>query len=58
MADLVLMQLGEAVHKRPNILYVYICPNMMVQVWGRLLFKVTDLVVYGPPGAHYGLSMR
>ena len=54
MIDLVLRQLGEAVHKRTNRLHVFIFPNLMVLVWGRLIFKIADLVVYGPPGGRGG----
>ena len=51
--DLLLSQLGEAVHKRANRLHVFICTKLMMPVWGRLLFKMADLVVYGPPEAKF-----
>ena len=50
MADLVLRQLGEAVHKLPNILHVFIFPKLMIPVRERLLFNMADLVVYVPLG--------
>ena len=50
MSDLVLRQLWEAVHKRTNSLHVFICPKFMIPMYGRLLFKMDDLVVYVPPG--------
>ena len=50
--SLVLRQLGEAMHKRPNILHV-IYPKLMMLLWGWLLFKMSDLVVYGPQGATF-----
>ena len=43
-------KLGEAVQKCPNIFHDFIFPKLMVPVWGRLLFKMADLVVYVPPG--------
>ena len=50
MANLVLRQLGKAVHKPPNILCVFICPKLMIPVWERRLFNMADLVVYVPLG--------
>ena len=50
MSDLVLRQLWEAVHKHTNSLHVFICPRLMMPVWGRLMLKMVDLVVYVPPG--------
>ena len=37
-------------YKWTNRLHVFICPKLMITVWGRLLFKMADLVVYGPLG--------
>ena len=50
MVDLVLGGLGEDVQKRPNSLHGLICPKLMMPVWVRLVLKMADLVVYGPPG--------
>ena len=50
MAELVLSKLGEAVHKQPNSLHVFICTKLMIPVWVSLLLKMTDLVIYGPLG--------
>ena len=55
MAELALRQLWEAVQKWPNSLHVFICLKLMVTVWGRLLFKMSDLVVYSPPGGNFWL---
>ena len=52
--DFVLRQLGEAVHKRSNILHVLIFSKLMMPVCGRILFKKADLVVYGPSGGIFG----
>ena len=54
VTDLVLTQLGGAVHKRPNNFPVFICTKLMMPVWKRLLFKMADLVVYGLPGGDFG----
>ena len=51
VVDLVLRQLGESVHKFPNILNVFIFTKLMIPVLGIMLFKRADLAVYGPPGA-------
>ena len=40
-------------HKRPNSLNSFICPKLMMPVWGSILFKMAELVVYGPPGAKF-----
>ena len=56
VADLVSRQLEEDVHKRPNSLHVFICHKLMMMVWGRLLFKMVDFVVYGPPGRNFWSS--
>ena len=53
VVDLVSSQLGEAVKKCPNSLHVFIFPKLMIPVWGRRLFKMDDLVVYGLPGATF-----
>ena len=50
VAYLLLRESGDYVHKQPNILHVFICTKTMMMVWVGLLFKVADLVVYGPPG--------
>ena len=50
VAYLVLRQLGESVQKRPNSLYVFICPKLTMLVWGGLMFNMADLVLYVPPG--------
>ena len=57
VVDLVLIQLGEAVQKRPNSLHVFICTKLMIPLWGRLMFKMADLVVYGPPGGGGGVAI-
>ena len=49
VVDLVLRLLGYSVHKRPNSLHVFICLKLMIPVWVRLLFKMANLAVYGPP---------
>ena len=56
MVDLVLSKLGEDVHKQPNSLHVFICPKLMILMWERLMFKMDDLVLYGPSGAKFWLS--
>ena len=56
VADLVLRQLGEAVHKRTNSLHVFICLKLTMLVWVRLLLKMADLVEYGPPGEKFWSS--
>ena len=43
-----LRKLGEAEHKRPNGLHVFIFPKLMIPVRERLLFNMADLVVYVP----------
>ena len=50
VAYLVLRKLEEAVNKWPKILHECICTNLMMPVWGRLLFKLSELVVYIPSG--------
>ena len=50
VTGLVLRKIGEAGHKQPNRLYVFISHKLMMKVWGRLLIKMADLVVYVPPG--------
>ena len=54
VSDLVLRQLGEAVHKSPNVLNVFICPKLMMPVWGGFLLEMYDLVVYSPLGGGGG----
>ena len=51
VADLVLRKLGEAVQKYTNSLDVFILTKLMMPVRGKMMFKMADLVVYGPPGA-------
>ena len=51
VADLVLRQLGEDVHKRPMRFHVLVCPKLIIPVWGRLLFNVADFLVYVPLGS-------
>ena len=53
MAELVLRKLGEAVHKQPNSLHLFICPKLMMSVWGNMLFKMAELVAYVPPGDNF-----
>ena len=48
-----LRKIGEAVRKWPNGLHVFIFPKIMIPMWGRLLFKVDDLVVYDSPGGKF-----
>ena len=55
MADLLLRQLGEAMYKQPNILHVLIFLKLIMPVWGRLLFNIAGLVVYGAPAANFWL---
>ena len=50
VADLVLRQLGEAVHKQLNSLRVFISPKLMMTVWVRLLFNISQFLVHKPPG--------
>ena len=50
MSDLVLSQLGEAVHKQSDSLHIFICPKMMLTLCDKILYKVTGLVLYAPLG--------
>ena len=50
VADLVLRQLWEAVSKLPNSLHVFILPKLIMPVWEIMMFKIDELVLYGPPG--------
>ena len=45
-----LRQLGEAVQKYTNSLHVFILTKLMMPVRGKMMFKMADLVVYGPLG--------
>ena len=49
VSDLVLRKLWEAVHKQPNSLHVFIYPELIMTIRGRLMFNMADLVVYVPP---------
>ena len=50
LAYLVSRKLGEAIHKQPNSLIVFIYPKLIIWVFGRMMFKMADLVLYGPTG--------
>ena len=51
--NLVLIQLREAVQKWPDALHLFIWPNLMLPIWGILIYKVVELVVYVPPGSKF-----
>ena len=54
VSDLVLRKLGEDLKKWPNHFYVFICTKLMMPVWVRLMFNMSDVVVYGQPGGEDG----
>ena len=49
VAELVLIDLGGGGgHKFTDILHIFIYPNLILTLWGRLLYKADDLVLYTP----------
>ena len=50
-ADVVVEQLGEARHKRPNCLHITIVPRLMTSRWRKGLLKESDLEIVVPVGS-------
>ena len=43
-------EIREGCKNFPKAFIVFICTKLMMMLWGRLLIKIADLVVYIPPG--------
>jgi hypothetical protein len=50
-ADVVVEQLGEARHKRPNCMHITIVPRLMTSRWRKGLLKESDLEIVIPVGS-------
>ena len=46
----------EGCARMAHHLACFICPKLMMLVWGRLMLKIDELVVYGPPGGEFWTS--
>jgi hypothetical protein len=49
-ADVVVEQLGEARHKRPNCMHITVVPRLMTSRWRKGLLKESDLEIVVPVG--------
>jgi hypothetical protein len=50
-ADVVVEQLGEARHKRPNCLHITVAPRLMTSRWRKGLLKESDVEIVIPVGS-------